>query len=91
MFTLFRSLILHNFYSFSQGNFFVSCVFPLSFLSPLFYPYVTSVSGIKRKENKLLDFASSSDIYKTTIDEFYVIYYLTISIFLKYLPELGLL
>jgi hypothetical protein len=61
-----------------------------SFCYLYFHPSVTSVSGVKIRENKLLDFASSSGIYKTTIGEFYVIYYPTISNFLKYLPELGL-
>jgi len=34
---------------------------PPSFLSIMFYSSVTSVSGVKRRENKLLDFVGSSD------------------------------
>jgi len=86
-------LILHNFYSFSQGNFFFlfHVFFPpfLSLCYLCFHPFVTSVSGIKIRENKLLDFASSSDIYKTAIGEFYVIYYPTISNFKKIFPKLN--
>jgi hypothetical protein len=46
-----------------------------------FQPSVTSVSGVKIRKNKLLDFASSSGIYKTAIGAFYAIYYPTISNF----------
>jgi hypothetical protein len=69
----------YTIFTLSQGNFF-SCIFP-SFSLPLFHPSVTSISGIKIRENKLLDFAGSSSIYKTVIGEFYVIYYLTINNF----------